>query len=103
MKPRPPSRHPNPVIRALRNNRGRYVKITLATGEAFAAFHFWTQNGYAVLRRVGAVRALPVPYREIATVEAIPGEMDRELGRVVDRAIREIRRDEWRTAAGASA
>ena len=98
-----PSRHPNPVIRALRDNHGRYVRITMTTGESFAAFHYWSDHGRAVLRRAGTVRAESVPYREIATVEAIPGEPNRELGRTLDRAIREIRQEERQAAAEASA
>ncbi len=100
---RPPSRHPNPVIAALRDNRGRYVRIRMKAGETFAAFLYWSQRGRAVLRQAGTVRAKQIPYGDIETVEAIPGEPDHELGRAVDRTIRDLRHAEWRAAEASTA
>ena len=73
--PRRLSRHRNPVVRALRDNRGRYVRIVLKeTGETLFAFIFWMADAGAVLRPTGAATARHIRYSEIAAAEGVVGE-----------------------------
>lgn len=76
---RPPSKHPNPVIRALRGAHRRYAMIRLKDGSTFAAWVLSSGDGLACVEPYAGDRCRIYRYEEIEAVEQIPGHPDQSL------------------------
>lgn len=67
-----PSRHHNPVIRAIRNGVGGFAILVFKRGGWCTARIDYIVNGGAMIRAIGERRPRHVRYREIERVVPLP-------------------------------